>query len=188
VEEKWVICDRAIISTKSVFFEKLIEHRFIADIMMYGWYSYKKEVKILRCEIDSSGYDLLIDCEDTYRYIQLRTSAFNSKRSYQKINISFIKKQNPCIIWILYEYNNAKNDLEFKYFFWGSDVGKRTPSITRYVTARKKTNAHGVKKIIPHLKNIPKGHFKEIKFYDLFGKLFDLKRPAKKQSLKKQCR
>jgi hypothetical protein len=153
-----------LISQKSVFFEKLIEHRFIADVMMYGWYIHRKEIRILRCETDSSGYDLILDCENKYRFIQLRTSCSNSKRSYQHINVSLIDKQNPCVIWIFYNYNNNKSNFEFRYLFWGSEIDEPTPLVIH------KRKAKPLDKISGH--NISKGQFEEIPFKELFSKLF----------------
>lgn len=170
--------DNTLISKKSVFFEKLIEHRFIADIMMYGWYFHKKEVRILRCEIDSSGYDIIIDCDNKYRFIQLRTSISSSKRSYQHINASLIHKENPCIIWIFYNYNDKKNDFEFKYLFWGADIDEPLPHI---ISGKKRGTAENILKSEKNAARrqksdhgIAKGQFEEVPFDALFGKLFGI--------------
>ncbi|MDR2481554.1 MAG: hypothetical protein LBD07_04595 [Spirochaetaceae bacterium] len=170
--------DNKVISTKSVFFEKLIEHRFIADMMMYGWFLHEKEIKILRSEIDSSGYDIVIDCENVYRHIQLKTSEHTSKRSSQKVNTTLLNKKNPCIIWILYNYNTKKRDFDFRYLFWGSDIDGDLPDIKKYSIV--KTNSKKNEKAIPHIRNIPKGHFVEMHSCDLFNKLFIDKNIKKK--------
>lgn len=165
--------DKRIISLKSKFFEKLIEHRFIADIMAHAWFTYKKEVKIIRCEVDSSGYDLILDCESIFRYIQLKTSITTSKRSYQKFNISLLTQENPCIIWIIYRYDKKKNDLDFKYYFWGTELGKRKPKESAYKSTRQKTPG-GKRGRLCNVRNIPKGQFSEANIFELFIKLFGL--------------
>jgi hypothetical protein len=86
------------ISENSVFFEKMIVHRFIADIMMLGWYKYKVEIKILHSEIDSSGYDIILKKDNIIRCVQLKTSGVDSKAPYQNLNILIAKEENPCII------------------------------------------------------------------------------------------
>lgn len=161
-----------IISKKSVFFEKLIEHRFIADIMMLGWFHHNKEVRILHCEIDNTGFDILINCGGIDRYIQLKTSDYSSKRSYQKFNTTLLQKQNPCIIWITYYFNPEKRDLDLRYLFWGKEIGQRTPGITQFGIGKTKTNSQGIKKELAHIRNIPRGHFHEVPPGKLFEKLF----------------
>jgi hypothetical protein len=155
--------------------------------MTHAWFTYKKEVKIIRCEVDSSGYDLIVDCDSTFRYIQLKTSVLSSKRSYQKFNVSLLAQQNPCIIWIIYRYDKKKNDLDFKYYFWGNELGKKKPNEKAYKATRQRT-AGGKNGRLCNVRNIPKGQFSEANIFELFIKLFGAVKPPPVPAAKRKVR
>jgi hypothetical protein len=161
-------------SMNSLYFEKMVEHKFISDIMTYCWYKNKTTLEILHSEIDSNGYDLLISYKDINRYIQLKTSEENGKTVNQKLNSLIVNKQNPCIIWIIRNYDIKRKIFNFNYLFWGSNIDSPLPDIGRYKIAKHtKANAQGIKKQRQNIRLIPKKDF--IKFDDierLFEKLF----------------
>jgi hypothetical protein len=164
-------------SKNSLYFEKLVEHRFISDIMTYCWHKKGVTLEIIHAEIDINGYDLIISYKNTNRYIQLKTTDIKSKTYNQNFNSLILNKENPCIIWILRSYDNNKNDYDFSYLFWGSDVKKSLPDIEKYKTAKQnKPNLSGKKEYRKNIKIIPKKDF--IKFNTiekLFNKLFLVK-------------
>lgn len=162
------------VSQNSLYFEKMVEHRFISDIMAYCWYKNNVTLEIIRAEIDCNGYDLIINYKNINRYIQLKTSEENSKTKEQKLNLSIIEKENPCIIWIIRNYDNIKMDFNYKYLFWGSNIGKPLPKIENYSIAKHpKGNSKGVKNLRHNIRNIPKRDFEVFSNIELlFNKLF----------------
>ena len=44
-------------STKSSFYEQLVEHVFVSEVLQEAWYAHGQIVEVLRSEIDASGYD-----------------------------------------------------------------------------------------------------------------------------------
>jgi hypothetical protein len=167
------------ISENSLFFEKIMEHRFIADIMMLGWYKYGVEIKVLYSEIDSSGYDVIFKKDNIIRSVQLKASAKKSKVPSLKINTLIIKEENPCIILIKYEFNDNKLDFDLDYYFWGKEIGKALPNIDDYKIAKKTTaNSNGIKRERPNIRVIPKNEFREISLNELFSILFNVKSPV----------
>jgi hypothetical protein len=169
-----------MVSENSLFFEKLLEYKFVSEITTYGWYSHRKEVKVLRPEVDSSGYDIVLNCNNVNRYIQLKTSDKASKTSKQNLNILLLNEENPCIIWIRYCYNKIARLLELEYNFWGEDVGQKVEIPSRiYKTgkkAKRKPRAKAIKKEKLNIKQLSKGAFQEIKIETLFCKLFNIKK------------
>jgi hypothetical protein len=160
---------------QSVYFEKLIEHRFISDIMMHCWFKYEKTLEIIHSEIDTNGYDLIISYDNINRYIQLKTSEENGKTAKQNLNISLIKKENPCIVWIIRNYDKSRNDFIFSYLFWGSNIGEKSPNVENYKTAKHpKADMKGNKKQRPNIRIIPKKEFIKLNSMEkLFEKLFE---------------
>ena len=154
----------------STFFSKLIEHRFIADIMMIAWYKHQATVEILRSEIDVSGYDIIMSYKNIKRHIQLKSSIAGGRTVQQRINISLLEKENPCIVWLVREYDEEKKDFNFKYLFWGARTGGRNTADIK--NCKKPRDAKGKKEKLNH-RNVPKGKFEVCEdIEDLFSKLF----------------
>jgi hypothetical protein len=164
-------------STNSLYFEKLIEHRFISDIMAYCWYKKNETLEIIHAEIDNNGYDLLLCYKNIDRYIQLKTSEEKSTTSQQNINLSIISKKNPCIVWIVRKFDLNKNDFVFKYLFWGSKIGEPLPNVEKLKTSKRTTaNSKGVKKERENFRIITKKDFIEFSNIEkLFEQLFSKK-------------
>lgn len=162
------------VSQNSLYFEKLVEHRFISDMMTYCLYKKGITLEIIHAEIDTNGYDLILSYKNINRYIQLKTSEEDSTTSSQKINLLIIEKENPCIIWIIRRYDNNINDFRFKYLYWGANRNEPLPDIGKYKIAKHtKANSLGIKKQCKNTKIIPKGDFIEINsIEELFDKLF----------------
>ena len=64
---------------KSSFYEQLVEHVFLSEVLQEVWYSFGKTVEVLRSEVDASGYDLVFECNGILRHVQLKTSKSDAK-------------------------------------------------------------------------------------------------------------
>jgi hypothetical protein len=42
--------------------EKLLEHLFIGELLRRLWRLGRRDIEVLRAEIDASGYDLVLEC------------------------------------------------------------------------------------------------------------------------------
>lgn len=148
---------------KSTFYEQLVEHVFISEVLQEAWYYYGKTVEVLRSEVDASGYDVVFECDMVLRHVQLKTSRHDSKTARQKVNIALATKPSGCIVWII-----RKEDLEhcrasLSYLFFGGESGMLLPSLEGFkVATHTKGNAEGVKKERAAIRVIPKAKFTPI--------------------------
>ena len=76
------------VSLKSTFYEQLVEHVFVSEVLQEVWYRFGETAEVLRSEIDSSGYDVVLECNGYLRHIQLKATKTNAKASSQKVNIA----------------------------------------------------------------------------------------------------
>ena len=161
---------------RSNFYEQLVEHAFISELLQEAWFRYGKTVEVLRSEIDSSGYDLLLECDGVIRHVQLKNSIVGSKTAYQKINIALAEKASGCVVWLLREEDEDTYRVKLRYLFFGNPPGEPLPSLEYFKTAKHtKGNAQGVKKERPLIRQIPKSKFIELTgINELLGKLFGL--------------
>ena len=55
---------------KSQFYEQLVEHALISEVLQEAWYSFGMTVEVLRAEVDAFGYDVVFECN---KHVVLRS-------------------------------------------------------------------------------------------------------------------
>jgi len=161
---------------KSSFYEQLVEHVFVAELLQEAWFRYKQNVEVLRSEVDNSGYDLLLECNQVLRHVQLKTSSADSKTAVQKVNGVLAEKPSGCVVWLVREEDEATCRMRLKYRFFGNAPNERLPSLERFRVAKHtKGDAQGIKKLRPAIRVVPKSEFGEVAgIGELLDKLFGL--------------
>lgn len=168
--------DKSARYLKSNFYEQLVEHAFISELLQEAWFRYGKTVEVLRSEIDTSGYDLLLECNGVIRHVELKTSGTEARRSFQNINMALAQKPSGCVVWLIREEDESKNRVNLKYLYFGDVPGKPLPSLETFKIAKHtKGDAQGVKKERPLIRQAPKCRFIELSgINELLGELFGL--------------
>lgn len=147
---------------KSTFYEQLVEHVFVSEVLQEVWYSFRKTVEVLRSEVDVFGYDLVFDCNRVVRHVQLKTSKHDAKASGQKVNVTLAEKPSGCVVWILRHEEQGR--MTFTYRFFGGKARKPLPPLDGFKVAKhSKGNAKGVKAERKTIRVVPKREFKEIR-------------------------
>ncbi|MDA7492635.1 DUF429 domain-containing protein [bacterium] len=148
---------------KSTFFEQLVEHVFISELLQEVYYRFGITVEVLRSEIDASGYDIVFECNRIIRHVQLKTSTIHSKTSRQEVNIALADKPSGCVIWIIRTEDSEDCRMSLTYRFFGGVPGQPLPSLDSFSTAKHtKGNKDGVKAERPSIREIPKGQFESV--------------------------
>ena len=157
-------------SSNSTFLEKLREYVFLSEILQEAWVRRHQTVDILRAEVDSSGYDLVLECAGIRRYIQLKSSRADAKTSRQTVNVKLAEKAGGCIIWLF--DSDSDDSVKLEYGFFGGEPGKRL-ELGAKVGKHTKSTAQGVKTERPNTRVVNKGQFdKPVPVSKLFDKLF----------------
>jgi hypothetical protein len=146
---------------KSTFYEQLVEHVFISEVLQEVWYSFGLIAEVLRSEVDASGYDVVIDCNGILRHIQLKTSKPSARVSGQNVNVALAEKPSGCVVWLIRKENLETPWISLSYRFFGSDPGKPLPSLTAFKIAKHTTakDAEGRKKRRMNIRVVPKSRF-----------------------------
>ena len=168
--------DKSARYLKSNFYEQLVEHAFISELLQEAWFRYGKTVEVLRSEIDSSGYDLLLECNGVIRHVELKTSGTEARRSFQNINMALAQKPSGCVVWLMREEDENRHRVNLKYLYFGDVPGKPLPSLEAFKIAKHtKGDAKGVKKERPLIRQVRKSKFIELNgINELLEKLFGL--------------
>ena len=150
----------------SLFFAQMTEHVFISELLQEAYYRYGKIIEILRPEIDTSGYDIVLECNDFTRHIQLKTSKSTSRTSSQTINSGLSEKPSGCVIWIFREGPHQEDNnqrMQLSYLYFGGKPGKVLPSLENFrIGKHTKANSKGLKGERQSTRVIPKGEFEKI--------------------------
>lgn len=80
------------VSLKSSFFEQLVEHTFVSELLQEAYYGSGELIEVLRSEIDASGYDVVLECRGIMRHVQLKTSRPGARAASQKVHRKLAEK------------------------------------------------------------------------------------------------
>jgi hypothetical protein len=116
---------------------------------------------VLRSEVDSSGYDIVLECNKVLRHVQLKTSKRDAKTARQKVSLALGDKRSGCVVWIIRSEDMKSRRMKLSYLFFGDVAGKPLPSLKEFPIAKHtKGNAQGIKAERKGLRVVAKRHFK----------------------------
>lgn len=145
---------------KSSFYEQLVEHVFISEVLQEAWYRFGNTVEVLRSEVDASGYDVVFECNGFLRHVQLKTSKEGASAKSQKVNIALASKPGGCVVWLIRREDAEDYRMRLSYLYFGGAPGEPLPSIAEFKPAKHtKADAQRVKKIRPAIRVVRKSSF-----------------------------
>lgn len=139
--------------------EKLLEHVFIGELLQCLWRQGRRDIEVLRAEIDYLGYDLVLECNGVLRYVQLKSSHRDATTRDVNVNLSLAKKRGACVIWIRFDADT----MELGPYLWlGGKAGQDLPPLGDRVARHTKADKSGVKAERPNLRVVGRGSFKPL--------------------------
>ncbi len=151
--------------------EKIIEYGFVGELLRVLWRRGRRDIEVLRAEVDRGGYDLVLHCNGTSRYLQLKSSHSEAATAKVTVNLKLAEKTSGCVIWILFD----QDTLELGPFLWfGGKPGERVRDLGTKIAKHTKANSHGRKTDRPALRVVSRGSFAKLASMDavieaLFG-------------------
>ena len=125
--------------------------------MCYCWRNRLPRIEMLKSQVDSSGYDLVLEPNAVMRHIQLKSSHVGAATPRLGINIELANKPSGCVVWIFFD----SDSLRFSHFLWfGQPPGERLASLDDYQTGtHNKRKAEGIKTERPSIKYLHRAAF-----------------------------
>jgi len=152
--------------------EKILEHLFIGELLRCLWGLGRRDIELLRAEVDFRGYDLALECNGCLRHIQLKSSQRGSAARSVTAQVALeTKGKSACIIWIKFD----PGTMELGPFFWfGGEPGRPIPPLGDKLARHTRADHTGTKAVRPNLRVIKKNRFRELATIDqvaheLFG-------------------
>ncbi|MCH1920630.1 hypothetical protein L9G15_14475 [Shewanella sp. A3A] len=156
----------------SSFREKLLEHLFVAELLKRSWQEHSCDLEIAKPEVDSKGYDLIVENKGIVRHIQLKSTKRGGNAAAQNIHSALALKPSGCVVWL--EFDELTLELG-PFRFLGGAPGARLPSLADYSIAKHtKANSEGKKAERLLLRTVKKSNFELVGTMDelyivLFG-------------------
>jgi hypothetical protein len=149
---------------QSTFYEQLVEHIFVAELLQEAWYGHREVVEVLRAEIDASGFDIVLECKGITRHVQLKTSGTGATTQYQKVSLKLGEKRGGCVVWIVRDEKTfeAEHRVKLGYRFFGAPASEAKLDIANdiyKVAKHTKGDSTGKKHERRGIKMVPKAAF-----------------------------
>jgi hypothetical protein len=155
----------------SSYREKLIEHLFVGELLKLSWLRGECSLEVAKPEVDSRGYDVIIERNGVVRHIQLKASHRDAIARSQKVHVGLAQKGSGCVVWI--QFDEATLSLG-PFLFFGGKPGEALPSLVECrVGKHVKANAQGIKAERPDIRVVPKTRFERLETVEaVFSALF----------------
>jgi hypothetical protein len=165
---------------ESTFREKMLEHVFVSELLQEAWLRHGKTIEVPRSEVDSAGYDLVLEYNGIIRHVQLKSSRADAATARHAINIKLAEKPGGCVVWLFYHERPDNCRVGLTYRFFGGKPGELLPPLGEKFARHTKGNAQGVKTERPGLRIVAKASFSdEMDLAELMGRLFGPITPSK---------
>lgn len=139
--------------------EKVLEHRFIAELTACLWLGGCRDFEVLRSEVDASGYDLVVEARGVLRHIQLKSMVQGGKRRSVSVNMRLATKPAGCVVW--FDYDPATLHLgPFRWF--GTVPGLGLPDPGEEVARHTKGDSTGAKNLRAGHRVLRKSKFNQV--------------------------
>ncbi len=151
--------------------EQALGHLFLGQLLAHMWRSGRRDIEVLKSEVDRGGYDLVLEANGIIRHMQLKSSFRGSKVREVDVSTKLMRKPNGCILWLEFD----RDSLAIEQFYWfGGHPGAALPDIGARVSRHSKGNSDGAKTERPLHRVLSKGKFEKLADIDaLVSKLFD---------------
>jgi hypothetical protein len=139
--------------------ETIIEYGFVGELLRVLWRHGRRDIEVLRAEVDRGGYDLVLHCNGVSRHVQLKSSHRKAATAKVTVNLKLAEQLSGCVVWIMFD----QETLELGPFLWfGGKPGDRIADLGTKVARHTKANSRGSKTARPGLRVIPRASFTKL--------------------------
>jgi hypothetical protein len=158
------------LSTWSTTREKVLEHRFIAEVTAAIWRAGRFDFSVSHSEVDNSGYDVIIEVGAVIRHIQLKAMQISGTRRDFGLQVRLADKPSACAVLMIHDTKT----LEIKQWrLFAGLPGAPIPSLGDKPVKHTKGDQSGFKAVRPALRNVPFSAFMQVSgTTELVRKLF----------------
>jgi hypothetical protein len=150
--------------------EQALGHIFLGQLLAFMWRNGRRDIEVLKSEVDRGGYDVVLESNGIIRHIQLKSSFRGSKVREVDVSTKLLRKPGGCILWL--EFDRESLAIE-RYYWFGGRAGTGLPDLGLRVARHSKANSEGEKNERPIHRVLTRGRFEALAdISKVVGKLF----------------
>lgn len=150
-DQPWITA----LSTFSATREKVLEHRFVADVSAELWRRGQFDFSVSWSEVDNSGYDVILEAGGVTRHVQLKAMHLNSSTTEFPVQARLESKPSACVVLMLHD---ARTLGIHAYRWFGAAPGAPLPSLGDLVGK----HTRGEKAERPSIRRLQKRRFEPV--------------------------
>ena len=129
-------------SSDSSLREQALGHLFLGQLLTFMWCNGRRDIEVLKSEVDRGGYDLVLESNRIIRHVQLKSSFRGSKVREVDISTKLLHKPGGCILWFEFD----RETLAIERFYWfGGRAGDGLPDLGERISRHSKADSNGKK-------------------------------------------
>lgn len=136
--------------------EQALGHIFLGELLAEMWRTNRRDIEVLKGEVDRGGYDVVLESNDLVRHVQLKSSFIGSKVRHVSVGTKLMAKPGGCVIWLEFEPETLKIE---RYLWLGGAPGRALPDIGSRVARHSKSNSAGQRTERPMHRRVAKSKF-----------------------------
>lgn len=153
--------------------ELMIEATFLSEVLQEAWFARHQLVDVLHSTVDAFGYDVVLQCGDVTRHVQLKAKTKGGSTSHYAINSLLTERSAGCVVCIVWEHVPTTNRMNFTYHWFGAGPYEPLAGLGEKVSKHAKANAQGEKSERPRMRDVKFSAFTEMTGIDeLVDRLF----------------
>jgi hypothetical protein len=142
--------------------ERLLEMSLMSELTQEAWFGRRQIVDVLHSTVDAFGHDVVLECGDILRHVQLKSRMLHAKTSRYGINTRLAERPSGCVVWFGWERLHDSHRVRMEYRWFGGPPGHPLPDLGQQVAKHSKANAQGVKLERPDIRIVPLGRFERL--------------------------
>lgn len=150
------------LAERSSYVENVLTHLLVGALASELWRrDPTTPLNIFNSEVDDSGFDLVLSCNQNLRYLQIKQVHLNGRASKFSVRHDFSLIMGSCVVVIVH----AADDLSIDhYLFFGGSVNEPMPSINgnKASISPGRRGADGTRKVRQHYRDIRRSKFKKL--------------------------
>ena len=143
--------------------EKLLEHVFVGELLGALWRRGEHRAEVLRPEVDSGGYDLVVVANGIVRHIQLKASHLGAKTDEVSVSTALAVKPSGCVVWIRFDADTMRLG---PFLWFGGGPGTPLPDLGTNIGRHTKGDSTGRKSKRPSKRTVKRGRFARLPTID----------------------
>jgi len=138
----------------STSMELMVETVFLAEVLQEAWFVRRQLVDVMHSSVDAFGYDLVLQCGDVTRHVQLKAKRTGGSTSTYAINTLLTERPAGCVVCIEWRPHPDTHRLELSYRWLGNGPFERLHDLGDKISKHSRGNAKGQKGERPAMRDV----------------------------------